>query len=264
MSATAFYAGSATALGFASSPLIEVSLIWGPWFIPPAYINKPYPPPGEEAIKPRSQKIRRISSWNDPTFRKGNATDLKCNRWTSSYHYPILSQITESYMNIRVQVEGLHHLLSSPCRAEHSHAATRTSSRRQQRKLGLLAPSWVQREPLLLPVILLVILGLQACQKSISTLGTSHASPTLWCICFVELDAFRDKKKNLFLVVVSYASNQYFKSISLSNFNPSYSHTLSYPHTHLITTPHLISLSHRHGQLPLIHVSTASAGTPLW
>jgi hypothetical protein len=49
--------------------------------------------------------------------------------------------------------------------------------------------------------------------------------------------------------------------ISLSNFNPSHSHTLSHPNTYLTTTSHLNSLSHRHGRLPLAHVSTAKAGT---
>jgi hypothetical protein len=68
-------------------------------------------------------------------------------------------------------------------------------------------------------------------------------------------------RKDLSLVVAPYASNHYFNNISLSNFNPSHSHMLSHPNTYLITTSHLISLSHRHGRLPLAHVSIAKAGT---
>jgi hypothetical protein len=78
---------------------------------------------------------------------------------------------------------------------------------------------------------------------------------------FVELDAKGGVRKDLSLAMVSYASNQYINNISLSNFNPSHSHMLSHPNTYLITTSHLISLSHWHGRLPLAHVSTAKAGT---
>jgi hypothetical protein len=54
----AFYVGTSTTLGFASSPLIEVGLIRGFWFIPPAYINKPYPPRerSHQAKEPEDQE----------------------------------------------------------------------------------------------------------------------------------------------------------------------------------------------------------------
>jgi hypothetical protein len=71
----------------------------------------------------------------------------------------------------------------------------------------------------------------------------------------------RGVRKDLSLAVVFYANNQYINNISLSDFNSSHAHTLSHPNTYLITTSHLISLSHQHGQLPLAHVSTAKAGT---
>jgi hypothetical protein len=39
-----------TALGFASSPLIKIGLIWGIWFIPPAYISQA-PTPWVQSIQ---------------------------------------------------------------------------------------------------------------------------------------------------------------------------------------------------------------------
>jgi hypothetical protein len=46
-----------TVLGFASSPLIKVDLIWGLWFIPLAYISQPLPH-GFKAFKSFDQVIR--------------------------------------------------------------------------------------------------------------------------------------------------------------------------------------------------------------
>jgi hypothetical protein len=42
-SAPCFYVSFSTALGFASSPLIQVGLIRGLWFIPSGYISKALP-----------------------------------------------------------------------------------------------------------------------------------------------------------------------------------------------------------------------------
>jgi hypothetical protein len=51
----------------------------------------------------------------------------------------------------------------------------------------------------------------------------------------MELDA-KVVGKDLSLAVVSYVGNQYFNNISLSNFNPSDSLTLTHPNTYLNTT----------------------------
>jgi hypothetical protein len=77
---------------------------------------------------------------------------------------------------------------------------------------------------------------------------------------FVELDA-TGVRKDLSWAGVSYASNQYFNNISLSKILTHLIHTRCLIPTH-ISSPHLISLSHRHGRLPLAHVSMAKVGTP--
>jgi hypothetical protein len=73
--------------------------------------------------------------------------------------------------------------------------------------------SWNQLErrtdPLVLPVIaLVVVLGLETCQKSICTFGTSHTSPTLCLHCFYgEWIALSEVERDLFRLWVSYASS---------------------------------------------------------
>jgi hypothetical protein len=145
----------------------------------------------------------------------------------------------------------------------HSHTTTGIASWRQQWKLGLLAPSlsigWTPTPPSHPPRRTRTPSLPKIYQYTWYWPRITH--PMMHLLCGT---GCKGARKDLSLAMVSYASNQYFNNISLSNFNPSHSHTLSHPNTYLITTSHLISLSHWHGWLPLAHVSTAKARTPLW
>jgi hypothetical protein len=154
--------------------------------------------------------------------------------------------------------------LSSPCRVEHTHThnnwnsitktvvETRTPRTKLERRANPYSSqssssSYSSSEP--------------AKNLSVHLVLAMHRPPydafTLWNLMQLGI-----RRRTYFWLWFPMRVINIFNSVSLSNFNPSYSHTLSHPHTHLITTPHLISPSHRHGQLPLVHVSTALAETP--
>ena len=101
--------------------------------------------------------------------------------------------------------------------------------------------SWNQLErrtdPLVLPVIaLVVVLRLGTCQKSISTLGTGHASPTLYLHYFVESGMHWGKKKETYLgcgfpmpvvnvIIIICSSGFLFLTHLIHMFSPPITHT---------------------------------------
>ena len=82
-------------------------------------------------------------------------------------------------------------------------------------------------------------------QLSVRFVLATGSHPML-CICFVVVE-YKGKAKDLFVVVVSYASMSSFNNNSSSS-NPSHPHILPSHHTHLTT----LTLSRRHGRLPLV------------
>jgi hypothetical protein len=83
---------------------------------------------------------------------------------------------------------------------------------------------------LLLVVAVVVVLRLRAYRKSISTLGTDHASPTLCLHCFVESGMHWGKKKETYLSCgLPMQVVNVLVILVLPSFNPPHSHVSPIP-----------------------------------